>query len=69
LLSQHPHAIRFWFGNKNQYKTDFGLMKEIVGNFGLAQHFRRIRRIGRPRRMDVFFEVFSSRQHGAMGKT
>jgi hypothetical protein len=39
-------------------------MEEIVCIFGLAQRFRRIRRIGRPGRMEVFFEVFSSRQHG-----
>ena len=30
LLSQHPHAIRFWFGDRKQYTTDFGLIEEIV---------------------------------------
>jgi len=30
LLSQHPHAIRFWLGDRKQYKADFGLMEEIV---------------------------------------
>jgi hypothetical protein len=30
LLSQHPHAIRFWFGDSKQYRADFGLMEEIV---------------------------------------
>jgi len=47
LLSQHPHAIRFWFGDWKQYKADFGLMEEIVGIFEFSPH-RRIRRIGRP---------------------
>jgi hypothetical protein len=64
LLSQHPYAIRFWFGDRKQYKTDFGLMEEIVGVFGFAPRFRRIRRIGRRGRIEVCFEVFSSRQHG-----
>jgi hypothetical protein len=64
LLSQHPHAIRFWFGDRKQYRTDFGLMEEIIYIFGFTQRVRRIRRIGRPSRMEVFFEVFSSRQHG-----
>jgi hypothetical protein len=63
LLSQHPHAIRFWFGDRKQYKPDFCFMEEIVCIFGLAPRFRRIRRIGRPGRMEVFFEVFSSRRH------
>jgi hypothetical protein len=54
----------FWFGDRKHYKTDFGLMEEIVGIFGFAPRFRRIRRIGCPGRMEVFFEVFSSRQHG-----
>jgi hypothetical protein len=39
-------------------------MEDIVCIFELAQRLRRIRRIGRPGRMEVFFEVFSSRQHG-----
>ena len=30
LLSQHPHAIRFWFGDRKQHKADFCLMEEIV---------------------------------------
>ena len=30
VLSQRPHAIRFWFGDRKQYKTDFYLMEEIV---------------------------------------
>jgi hypothetical protein len=30
LLSQHPHAIRFWLDDRKQYKTDFGLMEGIV---------------------------------------
>jgi hypothetical protein len=68
LLSQHPHATRFWFDDRKQYKSDFCLMEEIVCIFGLAQRFKRIRRIGRPGRMEVFFEVFSSRQQNAMGK-
>jgi hypothetical protein len=63
LLSQHPHAIRFWFDHRKKYKNDFGLREEIVCIFGFAQRFRRIRRIGRPAPMEVFFEVFSSRQH------
>lgn len=41
LLSQHPHAIRFWFGDRKQYKTDFGLMEEIVGIFESTQRFVR----------------------------
>jgi hypothetical protein len=64
LLSQHPQAIRFWFGDRKQYTTDFGLMEEIVCIFIFPQLFRRIRRIGRPGRIEVCFEVFSSRQHG-----
>jgi hypothetical protein len=64
LLSQHPHAIRFWFGDRKQYRTDFGLREEIVCIFELAQRLRRIRRIGRPGCIEVLFEVFSSRQHG-----
>jgi hypothetical protein len=63
LLSKHRHAIRFWFGDRKEYMTDFGLMEEIVCIFGLGQRFKRIRRIGRRGRMEVFFEVFSSRQH------
>jgi hypothetical protein len=62
LLSQHPHAIRFWFGDRKQYETYFGLMEEIVCIFGFAQRLRRIRRIGCPGHIEVFFEVFSSRQ-------
>jgi hypothetical protein len=63
LLSQHSHAIRFWFGDRKQYRVDFGLMEEIVCIFGFQRPFRRFRRIGRSGRMEVFFEVFSSRQH------
>jgi hypothetical protein len=36
LLSQHPHAIRFWFGDRKQYRADFGLMEEIVCIFEFA---------------------------------
>jgi hypothetical protein len=41
LLSQHPHAIRFWFGDRKQYTSDFGLMEEIVGIFESTRRFVR----------------------------
>ena len=41
LLSQHPHAIRFWFGDRKQYKTDFGLEEEIVCIFWIHAAGRR----------------------------
>jgi hypothetical protein len=59
-----PCSRSIWFGDKKQCKSHFGLMEEIVGIFGFAPRFRRIRRIGRPGRMEVVFEVFSSRHHG-----
>jgi hypothetical protein len=42
LLSQHPHTIRSWFDDRKEYKSDFGLMEEIVCIFEFAQRFRPI---------------------------
>jgi hypothetical protein len=58
LSSQHPQPFRFWFGDREQYTIDSGLMEEIVCISDSRAIRAKAPRIGFVDRMEVLSEVF-----------